>query len=469
MLLPDQGRKSRLMTQDQKSLRQSIMLGDFVIPERKSPEKSIKEHNTKLSRSKSTTFHDKKPDSMRKRAILQNSQNNSNTNSNSNSNSNSNTPSTTKPNKMYAPVQAPVMKHLQPTGRPKPVQPRNHRPDQRHSFYSHSQFSDYPNLRQQNNGVVRSHSHNSLRPQSLTNVKPVVPNLTPYQQQKQKMRTRFQFDNGEVFIPRREQKVNSNGERANPYAYVSKTPQNEQPMGVTKVVATPTTVQRKQAGTGTKEKEKEKKKLGSFFKRLFKSKDTDDESDKENRAPSTYFVAPEPAVTVSPAALLEDEKEPEEEDVYNRLVKQWKKVHYIAPEELNSSSRSSSNQSSILTSSLPETSQLTIPSLPGDNANQKPMNLANIVRNGLAVTMSKRLRFSSEVYLTDTWAAEVYERSDDIFLDNFIEVESPHPLGNENGANTTTQKPEIKREINEFKRKEMMVHENSRHMTHFYT
>ncbi|KAL3236654.1 uncharacterized protein RNJ42_01748 [Nakaseomyces bracarensis] len=477
-------RKSRLMTQDQTSLRHSIMLGEFILPDRSD---DIKEPKTKVTRP------EKRSDSIRKRAILQHSQlNNSNTQIDTVKRTSTRSPTKPKPktkpdpnpklrsssstNNMYSIATGtgagvgtvtqppPAMKHLHPNGRPNPVQQyRNYRPEQRHSFYSHSQFNAYQtnSHNNKNGGVVRSHSYNTLRPQHANTVKPAVPMLTPYQLQKQKMRTRFQFDNGEVFIPRREQRLN-NQEKPNPYAYVSKTTstqQNETGTGVTKVVATPT-VQKKQAGTNLT-KEKEKKKLGSFFKRLFKSKD-------EVEHVATTYVAPEPAVTVNTAVIEEPKTKSEDDsDVYARLVKQWEKVHYIAPEELQncSFSGSSSNQSSILTSSLPETSQLTIPS----NSDYKRMNLANIVRNGIAVTMSKRIRFSNEVYLTDTWAPEVYERSDEIFLENFIEVESSRPQGNESSANTTTQKPEIKREINEFKRNEMVVHESSRKMTHFYS
>lgn len=347
--------------------------------------------------------------------------------------------------------------------------PGSHKPEQRHSFYSHAQFAA---TNGNGNTIARSHSQNSLRPmvQPAASTRPAV-GMTPFQIQRQKMRTRFQFDNGEVFIPRREQK-NANGpvEKPNPYAATTNVspPLHTQPAPAATKARQNQIAQLKkpQAGPG---KEKEKKKLGSFFKRLFKSKDNvvanEDSVVVAVTAPEANEIGNENGIENG----IESKTEEVEADVYTRLSKQWEKVHYIAPDELNNTSRSSSNQSSILTSSLPDTSQLTIPSLTAEDVHQKPMNLAHIVRTNLAVTLSKKFRFADFVYLTDTWAAEVYERSDDGFLDNFIEVESSNPLRNESGANTTTQKPEIKKEINEFKRTEMVVHEHSRHMTHFYS
>ncbi|QHS72944.1 uncharacterized protein SPAR_E02330 [Saccharomyces paradoxus] len=86
----------------------------------------------------------------------------------------------------------------------------------------------------------------------------------------------------------------------------------------------------------------------------------------------------------------------------------------------------------------------------------------------------KSLRFAEEIYVNDTWSAVDYCRCDNTFLNNFSKVKSQdiaNPstfVGNNLSSTKNISNIEIKLEVNEFKRKEMRVHQDSARYTHYY-
>lgn len=71
----------------------------------------------------------------------------------------------------------------------------------------------------------------------------------------------------------------------------------------------------------------------------------------------------------------------------------------------------------------------------------------------------KELRFADEVYVNDTWSPSVYERSDKRFIKNRRRMMQLENLGFIHA---------IKIELNEFKRNDMVVHQESVRFTHFF-
>lgn len=87
---------------------------------------------------------------------------------------------------------------------------------------------------------------------------------------------------------------------------------------------------------------------------------------------------------------------------------------------------------------------------------------------------AKSLRFANEIYVNETWSPVDYCRCDNSFLDNFSKVKSQdiaNPsafTGNNFSSTKNISNIEIKMEVNEFKRREMRVHQNSTRYTHYY-
>ncbi|CAI1963081.1 hypothetical protein SEUBUCD650_0E02490 [Saccharomyces eubayanus] len=87
---------------------------------------------------------------------------------------------------------------------------------------------------------------------------------------------------------------------------------------------------------------------------------------------------------------------------------------------------------------------------------------------------SKSLRFADEIYVNETWSPIDYCRCDNFFLDNFSKVKSQDMAnpstftGNNFSSTKNISNVEIKMEVNEFKRREMRVHQNSTRYTHYY-
>ncbi|CAD6621629.1 XXYS1_4_G0005180.mRNA.1.CDS.1 [Saccharomyces cerevisiae] len=86
----------------------------------------------------------------------------------------------------------------------------------------------------------------------------------------------------------------------------------------------------------------------------------------------------------------------------------------------------------------------------------------------------KSLRFADEIYVNDTWSAADYCRCDNTFLNNFSkgksqDITNPSTfVGNNLSSTKNISNIEIKMEVNEFKRKEMRVHQDSAKYTHYY-
>ena len=485
-------------------LRQSIMVGDIavVVPERRSPERRSPERPERSERSeRSERFEprqryerdrEKVPsqnvrrepritrsktinvgsDSVRKKA-LQNSQ---------------------KQNMLNAPAhkKVPQNYYMQPHYQQQQQQMRQAYPAiQRSKSVTTSSigktYSDrgrehereHERERDRQHELSRRHSHVYRAPQVEDRRAVETPTVSAYQLQKQKMKHSFKFENGEVFTPRRELQAAKNPqEKINPYAYKDKSSassihsdlsddEDEFDLSVGSI-----NFQKRPAVSPIKAKPKakepvvkEKKKFGSFFKNIWKSKSLSD----AEQPPKKLFIA-EPKVEQKPATqppeIKVSEPAPKKnpiDEIYDRLVVQWEKVTFIPPDELETiRSIPSSDRSSLINFYLPNLSSTSL------SSNGNSTSFASAVRKDMMSTMNKKLRFSNEVLLTDTWAPEVYERSNDSFLDNFIEVGGSTSSGNDSSANTTTQKPEIKQEINEFKKNEMVVHEKSAKYTHIY-
>ncbi|CAI4060609.1 uncharacterized protein SKDI_05G2390 [Saccharomyces kudriavzevii IFO 1802] len=95
-------------------------------------------------------------------------------------------------------------------------------------------------------------------------------------------------------------------------------------------------------------------------------------------------------------------------------------------------------------------------------------------RSSKSKSAIKSLRFADEIYVNDTWSPADYCRCDNTFLDNFSKVKiqdvvsTSSFIGNNLSSTKNISNIEIKMEVNEFKRKEMRVHQESARFTHFY-
>lgn len=230
---------------------------------------------------------------------------------------------------------------------------------------------------------------------TTTNFKPLLNeslNKTPYQKQKEKMKSSFTFPNGEVFTPRNKFK---NKPKENVYS----TPTNNN-------------INYSSAITNSTTKNPQKKFGFSSLKNLLRKRKS---SIDENEYIKPAVIIPTITFDTSP------EIEREKETILNRLEKQWDNVHFntsVSLETIHSASLSS-----------------------------------------LSVTFdsikSPKVKFSSDIFVTETYSEIEYQRGDDEFEN------SQDGISNFNNT-------EIKLEINRYKRYEMFVDPDSRKYTNFF-
>ncbi|KAG0665554.1 hypothetical protein C6P45_000431 [Maudiozyma exigua] len=237
------------------------------------------------------------------------------------------------------------------------------------------------------------------------NMEPVVNKnhfMTPFQIQKEKMQKSFIFPNGEVFTPHREfdKKKNVLNIHILPVEPI------HEPI-VTN--ATTSTSSPKKNG-----------KFSKFFKGLIRNKSISRE--KETIKTTNVIV---PNVTLTPIETDNNDT------ILSRLEEQWDTVHLNTSSLINNSYSSPTLHSTSFGSSLSVSLH--------DDTEDLP-----------------HVRFSTEIYMDETYGSDEYERADP-------EDDGSGENGISNFNNST-----IKIEMNQFKRIEMFVHPDSRRNTHFF-
>lgn len=234
------------------------------------------------------------------------------------------------------------------------------------------------------------------------NIDPIVNKnqfRTPFQIQKEKMQKSFVFPNGEIFTPHRD------FEKQKHELNIHILPQEPKPEPI---INSP----------------KKNSKFSKFFKGLVRSKSIS--RDKESTKMTNVIV---PNVTVTP---VEESKKKEDSDtILSRLEEQWDTVHLNTSSLINNSYSSPTLHSTSFGSSLSVSLH--------DDTEDTP-----------------HVRFSTEIYMDETYSSNDYERAD------------PEDDGSGDNGISNFNNSTIKIEMNQFKRIEMFVHPDSRRNTHFF-
>ncbi|EJS43955.1 YER158C [Saccharomyces arboricola H-6] len=142
-------------------------------------------------------------------------------------------------------------------------------------------------------------------------------------------------------------------------------------------------------------------------------------------------------------------------------------VYTASPSSVNSSVSSPVPSSSSSSSSL-------VSRCPGQSMSSSSPTPVPSSGSSKSKNTSKSLRFANEIYVNDTWSPVDYCRCDNTFLDNFSKVKSQDIsnsstlIGNNLSSTKNISNIEIKMEVNEFKKREMRVHQDSARYTHYY-
>ena len=252
--------------------------------------------------------------------------------------------------------------------------------------------------------------------------------LTPFQLQKQKMKSSFDFPNGEHFTPRDQFYKTDRTATLSTERRLSDGKQDS--ISVARTTKSDTELSKRKS-----------RRFSSLFKRLTPSSS---KSGVHIRNASTSSSS-----SSSGLDQLSERVSPQgsEDKFFERLQKDWEKVH------LNDTPQHSSSSSSPVSSSLSSRSETSMNSF-----NETSFSSVTSSSNSENTSGAKKtVKFATEVYVNETFSPEEYERCIDQWkmkggITKFV------------GGDTSL---EIKLEINNFKKFEMDVHSDSMNFTHF--
>ena len=250
--------------------------------------------------------------------------------------------------------------------------------------------------------------------------------LTPFQLQKQKMKSSFDFPNGEHFTPRDQFYKTDTTATSSTGGKLSDGRQGSS--SVTRTTKSDTELDKRKS-----------RRFSSFFKRLAPSSSSKSGAHAQNSSTSSSSRSGRLSEEVSSQGF--------EDKFFERLQNDWEKVH------LNDTPQHSSSSSSPVSSSLSSRSETSVNSF-------NETSFSSVTSSSNSDNMSgakKTVKFATEVYVNETFSPDEYERCIDQWklnggITKFV------------GGDTSL---EIKLEINNFKKFEMSVHSDSMNFTHF--
>lgn len=314
------------------------------------------------------------------------------------------------------------------------------------------------NRTRSNESIGSSRNNAFFTKPSANSYGPLAPPMTPYQIQRKQMKSSFVFANGERFTPRNKFPYSgsydsdykgSNISRYDDSTNPSNRTQKDSPdvinnKSMTVDIDNIPTVEIKVKGPKTN-------KFNAFMKRILSGKkntmkelpEIPEQIEKLDSSPETPYLTGSETVASNGSN--------DELAMFNRLKATWGKLNF----DENSFGGDSSLASLTSLSSSPSHNHTSL------NFTDTPPSSAPSLASDTNKT--KSLRFADEVFITLTWSPWEYVRSTEEYMDNITP---------ENGTvareSNAFHKAEIKRELNEYKRKEMVIHRDSLQYTHFF-